>query len=327
MPTTRVHTQDLGTNSVATSDIQTAAVTFSKLALAATNPCIEDDGSGNARVKVDGTSIVRGASGIAVGIGDSSLTVLVGGLALFLNTTGGLETVSGLRVKVSGNTLTRSVAGMSVTTAPANGTDVAGGGAVLITGFRQVSSDPTMAQGIGWYNTTSGLYKINPVTSGGNSLPSQLNSTFFSGTSSSSISNTAVLTAFTPTITIPAGYFNLAGRTIRATAIIGGAGVSGTFVLTLQWQGATIWTSPTMTCTSMGNVWVELLITTTATGAAGTLLVLGKIFNGTIPYTAANAATTVDLTLARIMNFAGQFSIANASNAAQLSYWAFELLG
>lgn len=209
---------------------------------------------------------------------------------------------------VTGGGLSSSAAGLSVS------------------GFQQVSGSPTLSQGIGWYDSSTGLYRINPVTVSGNSLPSSLNATFFSGTNSNTIVNTAALTAYNSTI-IPAGYLNLAGRTIRGTVIVGAQSVSGTFVLTLQYAGATIWTSPTITGTQLSNLWVDLLITTTATGASGALLVLGRVFNASVPLTAANALTTVNLTVAAQWNLAGQWSIANAGNAAQLSFWAFELLG
>jgi hypothetical protein len=278
VPTTRVHTQDLGTNSVATSDIQSAAVTFSKLALAASNPCIEDDGAGNSQVKVDASSVVRSAAGLAVG----------------LKAGGGLEIATGLGVR----------------------------------GAKIVSADPAgPAAGDLWYNSSSGLFKLNPVTVAGVLLPSAINTTFWSGTNSNVITNTTVPTTFTPFVSIPAGFFNIVGRTVRITAILGGSGPGAeTFTLSLRWNGGVIW-SRTFTANQMGNIWIEILMTTTATGVTGSLLCIGKTFNAVVAYTAANFATTVDLTVAGGLAFAGQWSIASVSDAAQLSYWSAELLG
>ncbi|HWE97598.1 MAG TPA: hypothetical protein VG269_26820 [Tepidisphaeraceae bacterium] len=97
MPTTRVHTQDLSANSVATADVQTAAVTFAKLALAASNPCLEDDGSGNAQVKVDGLiagvvqpggTITRVSGGLALQQAPAALLTGVTGKGSLLAGTG-----------------------------------------------------------------------------------------------------------------------------------------------------------------------------------------------------------------------------------------------
>lgn len=55
----------LGPGAVTTAKLATSCVTFDRLSLAAT-PAIEDGGSGAVRVKVDGSTVRRGASGLAV---------------------------------------------------------------------------------------------------------------------------------------------------------------------------------------------------------------------------------------------------------------------
>jgi len=63
MAQTRIKSQDVGDSQVQTIDLADTSVTFGKLSLA-TNPAIENDGSGNIRVKVDGFSVYRSADGI-----------------------------------------------------------------------------------------------------------------------------------------------------------------------------------------------------------------------------------------------------------------------
>lgn len=198
---------------------------------------------------------------------------------------------------------------------------------LVVRGFEQLTSDPGSPNpGQGWFNSTLGLLKINPSIVLA-SLPSTIPVIFFTGGGSSVINNTSALTLFTPDVTIPAGYFNFSGRAIKATCILGGSGVSGNFTFSLQYGGTTIWTAPVVSTAAMGNLWIELLISTVATGTSGSLLVLGKVFNSSTAYTAANALTTVNLTTSHTLDMAGQFTVANVSNSAQMSFWSFELLG
>jgi hypothetical protein len=62
---TRIKTQDVGDGQVATADLADSSVTYPKL-FPGTDSAIENDGTGAARVKCDGTTIQRTASGLAV---------------------------------------------------------------------------------------------------------------------------------------------------------------------------------------------------------------------------------------------------------------------
>lgn len=100
MAITRIKSQDIGTDQVTTIDIVDAAVTFPKLALAASNPCLENAGSDLTQVKVDDSTIERSGSGLRVkadGIGKDQLGILTtkGDLLGF--------STEPVRVPVSGN--------------------------------------------------------------------------------------------------------------------------------------------------------------------------------------------------------------------------------
>lgn len=285
----------------------------------------------------------------AVVNGDTSIAV-TGGNSITVNlaTSSGLQISSGLSIKPGGvgsnRTIGTDATGVFVLLADAALQASSSGitfnsdnnclartgisSAVQVIGFKHLSSDPgTPISGEMWFNTTMGAVKENLISAGGNSLPSILVSGFYTGSNSSTVTTTAAKTTFTPTVTIPAGGFNFMGRAIRATAILGGNGLAGdTFTLSLNWGSTLIW-SKVITGNIISNLWVELLITCTSTGATGQLLVLGKTFNGSNAYAASNALTTVDLTTAQTLSFAGQWSSASASDAAQLSFWCFELLG
>jgi hypothetical protein len=77
MAVTTIKTPQIRDAAVTTAKIADTAVTFGKLLLA-TDPCIEDGGSGASRVKVDGTTIQRSASGLLVPDGGIGLAKLGG---------------------------------------------------------------------------------------------------------------------------------------------------------------------------------------------------------------------------------------------------------
>lgn len=277
--------------------------------------------SSGLKANVDGSSITINGSNqlvahiIGSGSGLTSLpltaadtSITVGGSGLTVKAA--LATNSGLAVS----------SGLLITTAAANGTTASAGG-ILVTGFQQLSSDPgSPVPGQGWFNSTVGLYKTD-LGMVGNFLTG-----VWIGTNSSVITNTAALTDFTPNKTIPAGFWHLIGRTIRATAIVGGGGVSGTFTPFLQMNSTTVWTGPAISSTTFSNLWIELLITVISTGSPDQVLVLGRTFNASNTMTAANAVTNVDFTINQTLQWAGQFSTASTSNSAQMSYWTFELI-
>lgn len=223
----------------------------------------------------------------------------------------------------TGSGLTKSL-GVIINTDTAS-TAINASNQIVVRGFEQLAADPSPQPGQGWFNFTTSLYKLN--LAGFTPVISVIPAVIFSGSASSVVLNTTSLTAFTPSLTVPAGFFNLLGRTIKATLILGGSGVSGNFALSIQYGGTTIWTSPSVATGTMGNLWIELLITTVTTGSSGALLVLGKVFNTATPYTATNALTTVNLTTSNALAMAGQFTVASVSNQAQVSFWSFELLG
>lgn len=281
-------------------------------------------------------------TGVTILLSDTSLQLAVGGLSARLAANSGLQVSTGLLLKLADGSLQLAAGGVSVklvdtslaTAVGGLGVNLATGGGLIVSSglvvnsFQVVASDlvsPTA--GASWYNSATFLVKSNLASVSGNNLPAALVGCFFFGSGSSAVSGTTAKTFFTPNVTIPAGAFNKLGRTIRVTGIVGSSAVGAeTITITLNWGAVAIWTI-TVNANIASNLWIDLLITCSATGSTGQFLVLGRVFNASTVLTAANVATTVNLTVATAMAWAGQFSAVSGSDQVQMSYWSFELLG
>jgi len=195
---------------------------------------------------------------------------------------------------------------------------------LTVTGFQPLANDPSnQFTGQSWFNSTSGLVKTNLITST-TTLPANLVTLFWGGANSSVIQNTTTKIDFTPSVTIPAGFFNVAGRAVRLTAVLGQNYTSGNFTFGLDWGTTPIWS--TNFATAASNTWIEILVTTTATGSSGSFLAVGRTGGASQAQAFANFATTINLTTANALQFFGKWSVASSTNQAQVSYWTAELI-
>lgn len=273
------------------------------------------------------------SSGLLLKLTDTSLVLSTNGVAVNLAANPGLQVSSGLLLKLADNSLSLGSSGVSVKLSSGATTTNNGGGGLAVTptglvvaGFQEASADPARSAGSSWYNSSTGQNKVAAFSDGTNQLNSADVGSFFAGSNSSVVQNSTALTVFTPTVTMPAGSLNLSGRVIRITAILNMTlGGGGTFTLSLVSGATSIW-SQTLS-SAQNNLWVEILLTVTATGTSGSFLAVGKTFSVTQAYTANNFATSgQNMTVARSLQFDGQFSVASASNSAQISIWNMELL-
>jgi hypothetical protein len=215
----------------------------------------------------------------------------------------------GLAVLTANSSLSTSQMGMSVM------------------GFQPLAADPTtFFAGQCWYNSTSNLLKTNLLGSTV-AVPTTLVGSYFAGSNSSVIQNTTTLIGFTPNLTMPAGFLNILGRTVRITAILGGGFSSGTFIFDIRLAGTVIWTFTYTVANSIADTWVEVLMTTAGTGTSGSINCFGKTFGQSQTLTASNKTTTCNLTTQQVFDFAGQFSVASSTNIGEVIYWSVELMG
>lgn len=227
-----------------------------------------------------------------------------------------LAAPSGLQVQTGG-----------LTVLPANNSLSTSQMGLSVMGFQPLAADPSVFfSGQCWYNSTSNLLKTNLLGSTVG-LPTTLVGSYFAGSNSSVIQNTTTLIGFTPNLTMPAGLLNILGRTVRITAILGGGFSSGTFTFDIRLAGTVVWTFNYTVANSIADTWVEVLMTTAATGSSGSINCFGKTFGASQTLTASNKTTTCNLTTQQTFDFAGQFSVASSTNIAEVIYWSVEMMG
>jgi hypothetical protein len=296
-----VQTADIADLNVTTAKLAASAVTFSKVFIAGSNPCLEDDGTGAIRVKVFDT-----ASG-------GTIERTANGLDLALKSDGGL-----------------SYAPYMSTPPPYDG--------LYVIGLNNVSSAPTNSFGVKtegwfWWNTTfdrAEFYARGAQTAVVSSVVAQSNTLSGDAIANTTAETTMATAGVTNKYTIPANsIFN--GKVFRVT-VMGKLSTTGTPTLTLRVKIGTAtvvdFGAATMPSSVTDRGWImECIIATRQSGVSGNVVRSAKLIVGGIsPVTMRGTAVTVNTTIDNDMTFTAQWGTASASNSLTPEQYLIEYL-
>jgi hypothetical protein len=285
-----VQTADIADLNVTTAKLAASAVTFSKVLIAGSNPCLEDDGTGAIRVKVfdkaSGGTIERTASGIDLA----------------------LKPDGGLRYQ------------------PINSTPPPYSG-LYVVGLQNLSSAPTdsfggTTEGWFWWNTATTraeFYARGSQTAVVSSVVAQGNTL-----SGDAIANTTAETTMTTTgtankYTIPAN--SIIGSKVFRVTVMGKLSTTGapTLALRVKIGAATVvdFGAVTMPTGVTDRAWImECIIAGRQGGVSGNVVRSAKLIVGGInPATMRGTAVAVNTTIDNDMTFTAQWGTASASNS------------
>ena len=309
--------------------------------------------SGGWEVNLATSGGLQTSSGVALKFADTSLSSNAGGAYVNINANGGLSVSSGLEVNVgnglviSSNAITFNLgSGLNIAVgrleASVDGTSVVFNGSNQISigpgaVFPVLSTDPgSPTAGEAWFNTTTATPKCALTTSSNGNIVTTIGA-FTAGYYVSANTTPQALTGIS--VTLHAGFMNLAGRIIKVSGQfeMSAANAANTFQINLCINGTAVcWiASPTITtgATVVGS-FTFYLVTQTA-GSSGSVGVVSESYGGVNNVPAATPTQTFFLstltsynliTTPLVVTFTAQASITNALDAVGIISTSFQVL-